>query len=495
MSSLAAVWTQTRFRPRYLLLLSFPLAGLLSMGLHDVSRRARLAWARPRRKWSPLALAAVVVLCLGLGSVGAVRSALAQTCCESHPAEEEAVATLRSTCTPGGYAISDDGMISFRAGLLTPPELAVISYRRLRTGQLTAETLVAASQEYRPQAVIFWDKRLVDVPGHFPGLPEYVDWVNQHYCLTKAWSSSQRIYGACDMLQHSGDLLVQLDDFARIVGWSLGVPGTGDGVASPGETLLLTSRWQTLHPTDADYHIFCHLGQETPVAQWDGRPRWGEHPTYRWAQGEEVIDSYPLDVPLDTPPGYYPLWVGMYDSANGVRLTISDAQGQHIGSEVLLTHVRVGRPEFDIPTISQPQEASLGGQVRLLGYDLFLEEARAGDLVHLTLYWQCLKEMDISYTVFVHILDAQGNMVGQWDSVPQSRKLPTTTWVPGEVVVDSYEVPVALEEAVGSCTVEVGMYDPNTGRRLPVVDGAGVPQEDDRVLLGVPIDAVPIGAM
>ena len=75
-------------------------------------------------------------------------------------------------------------------------------------------------------------------------------------------------------------------------------------------------------------------------------------------------------------------------------------------------------------------------------------------------------------------------MVGQSDSTPQSGGLPTTTWVPGEVIVDVYEVPVVSEAGPGSYTVEVGMYDGHTGQRLVVRDSDGDRVPGDRVLLG-----------
>ena len=384
---------------------------------------------------------------------------------------------LRSMYAPGSYVISDDGMLPFRAGLLTPPELAVISFRRVRTGQLTAADLIAASQTNRPEAILLWDKKLAS-------LPEYVEWVKQHYCLARGWGSSQRIYTACEILRPCDDCLVQFGDFFAIVGWNLDVGGANDGMVSPGDSMLVTLRWQTLQPTDGDYHIFCHLGEETLVAQWDGRPRGGDYPTYHWLRGEEVIDSCALDVSPNALPGYYPLWVGMYDWGDRDRLPVRDAQGQHVGHAALLTRVRVGRPEFEVPVISEPQEAILGDQVRFLGYDLPLGGAQPGDRLNLTLYWQCLREMDIGYTVFVHVLDSEDDMVGQWDSIPQSGELPTTTWVPGEVVVDSYEVPVAPEVDPGSYTLEVGMYDARTGQRFVVTDTNGDRLPGDRILLG-----------
>jgi hypothetical protein len=53
--------------------------------------------------------------------------------------------------------------------------------------------------------------------------------------------------------------------------------------------------------------------------------------------------------------------------------------------------------------------------------------------------------------------------------------------VPGEIVVDEFEIPVAADAAPGPYVIEVGMYDPLTMQRLPVLDPTGA--LGDRVLL------------
>jgi hypothetical protein len=327
--------------------------------------------------------------------------------------------------------------------------------------------LITVSEAYEPEAIILWDKRLI-------ALPEYVDWVEQQYCLARAWGSSQRIYTQCEMLQPCEGCLVQLGDYFDIADWSLSSPGANDRVVAPGESMELTIRWRIVQPPDADYHLFCHLGEETLVAQWDERPIWSDYPNDGSPERREVVDGYKLEVGVDAPPGRYPLWVGMYDWVTKDRLPVMDAQGHYVGTAALLTHVRVGRAEFEVPPVSQPQEAVLGDGVRLLGYDLPSEEIQAGGVVDLTLYWQCVEEMDTSYTVFVHVLDSEGTMVGQWDSMPQAGNLPTAVWVPGEVIADAYEVPVVPEADPGSYTLVVGMYDGGTGQRLPATQEAGL---------------------
>lgn len=134
--------------------------------------------------------------------------------------------------------------------------------------------------------------------------------------------------------------------------------------------------------------------------------------------------------------------------------------------------------------ISHPLEANLQDQVRLLGYDLASTSIRAGDPVSLTLYWQCVQDMDTDYTVFVHVVNPEDDIVGQWDSTPHSGELPTTTWVPGEVVEDVHEIPMAPEAGVGRFAIRIGMYDAQVGRRLAATDAAGGRWPDDRILLG-----------
>ena len=62
---------------------------------------------------------------------------------------------------------------------------------------------------------------------------------------------------------------------------------------------------------------------------------------------------------------------------------------------------------------------------------------------------------------------------------------PTTGWAAGEVIVDPYEIPVHPDAPPGRYVIEIGMYDPVTGERLPAFDGDGNPLEQNRILLDV----------
>jgi hypothetical protein len=67
--------------------------------------------------------------------------------------------------------------------------------------------------------------------------------------------------------------------------------------------------------------------------------------------------------------------------------------------------------------------------ILLHGYDL----QSSVESLELTLYWQAEQRMDVSYKVFVHLIDpTTGAIVAQDDAVPRRWTYPTTWWERGE---------------------------------------------------------------
>jgi hypothetical protein len=55
--------------------------------------------------------------------------------------------------------------------------------------------------------------------------------------------------------------------------------------------------------------------------------------------------------------------------------------------------------------------------------------------------------------------------------------------MPGEIVVDKYELTVKPEAPAGRYRLAVGLYDAATSTRLPAADASGVASPDGRVWL------------
>jgi hypothetical protein len=90
-------------------------------------------------------------------------------------------------------------------------------------------------------------------------------------------------------------------------------------------------------------------------------------------------------------------------------------------------------------------------------------------MLNLTLYWQALSRPGEDYTFFVHVLDAAGQVLSQWDGQPDGGAYPTSIWDPGEVVLVPLQVPLPT----GAQQVAIGVYGPPAGERLPVQGAAG----------------------
>jgi hypothetical protein len=113
-------------------------------------------------------------------------------------------------------------------------------------------------------------------------------------------------------------------------------------------------------------------------------------------------------------------------------------------------------------------QGTLGNKIRLLGYDL--DSIKPSTPISLTLYWQALASMNERYVVFVHVLDSTGKIVAQRDAEPMSGTAPTTSWLPNEIIVDSYQIDLPHDFAAGEYRLIVGMYSATQGKRLVVTE-------------------------
>jgi 4-amino-4-deoxy-L-arabinose transferase-like glycosyltransferase len=245
----------------------------------------------------------------------------------------------------------------------------------------------------------------------------------------------------------------------------------------PGGVLRLALYWEALTDVDTDHTLSLELSDgegRVEVTQTEP-PIDGTYPTTEWQAGDVLRDWHDLAVPPEMPQGEYQLSLNVLD-------------GGSIRGQASLGTVTVrGRPHyFEIPEIQYPLEITLGGSVRLLGYDLNETQVQAGGVLSLTLYWQAMGTTETSYTVFTHLLDPQSQVRGQHDSIPSGGALPTTSWIDGEVISDLYDLTVDADAPPGDYLLEIGMYDAATGERLPVYDAAGT-LLGDRLLLPSPV--------
>lgn len=217
------------------------------------------------------------------------------------------------------------------------------------------------------------------------------------------------------------------------------------------------------------------------------------YPVESWMQGEWVRRRYQLPLSPRIETGEYNLQIGVKSLSSGRMWGLRTGpwgiwpEGQWVD----LAAVRIeGRDHlFQIPDIQRVLSRDLGDCIRLMGYDLKAQSVSPGDEIHLRLYWQSRCETDTSYSVFTHLLDGEGAIQSQKDGVPANGGIPTTYWVEGEIIMDEYDITVPPELAEGDYTIIAGMYDPQTGNRLPISDENGAMVRDHVVISSMYVDA------
>ncbi|HEY66067.1 MAG TPA: DUF2079 domain-containing protein [Caldilineae bacterium] len=271
-----------------------------------------------------------------------------------------------------------------------------------------------------------------------------------------------------------------------------------------GDERLYTLYMEALRPLTTDYQIALFLldAEGNVVGATTEPPAalvW--YPTSRWRPGEiirvifEPVTWWTRDIPE------FGVAVGVYEGDEvwdlGRRLrprVVASRWQVRLPGERTLLQLAILRNRlwgateevpprlFTPPRIPRKLDVDLGGQVRLLGYDVKPTKVRPGQELRVRLYWRARAPIAQSYTVFVHLLNGENQVRGQRDSLPGGGLRPTYTWMPGEIVVDDVRFAVAPEASPGPYQIEVGMYLAPSGPRLPVTDVAGNPQ-GDRVLL------------
>ena len=119
-------------------------------------------------------------------------------------------------------------------------------------------------------------------------------------------------------------------------------------------------------------------------------------------------------------------------------------------------------PDFAVPVNERvPDVGDLAGYTS--------GEAVIGDGLPVRLVWLVGDTpIETSYTVFVQLLDASGQLIAQSDAIPAAGARPTTGWRAGEYIIDDHVLRFNDNATPGEATLIAGMYDARTGTRVPL---------------------------
>lgn len=244
--------------------------------------------------------------------------------------------------------------------------------------------------------------------------------------------------------------------------------------AQPGDTLDITLYWECLASMQEDYNITVKLwgrGMQI-VGAVDTYPGWGTYPTSLWVPGQVIQDHYEIAIDPQAPaPSILRVDVGVYPLETLERLPAYDAHGKALSLPTTIAVLRLAPNGPAAYTIPYPTRFRWENGMLLEGYALD-KEAGAG-ILPLQLFWRAEHPLDEDYTIFVHLVDRDGQTWSQHDKPPLDGEYPTSFWRPGETVMDTYALSLAGVPA-GTYWLEVGLY-PSAGGPQPLglVDDQG----------------------
>jgi hypothetical protein len=359
--------------------------------------------------------------------------------------------------------------------------------------------------------VVRKDRRIVGQIDRRPVLDAYP---------TTAWRPGELVLDTYDVPIFlgavQGEYTLNVTMYVGKTGAVIGQRDLGPVTLAPDVVTPWRDVWNIAHTVDANFGAFAlegySLDAQAPVRPGDQLPL-----TFLWRAGQgKIVNSLVARVWLeddegkvmasrDVDPGsgfpvqqwqpnqYVRDWpvvripANVVDGKYTVKLAAS-RNNQFLGAEWFpfgATVTRLGqvtiknRPRvMSASPIANPLEVVFDQKIRLLGYELKRDVPQRG--VQLTLYWKSLALMDTSYAVFVHVLDGKDNVILFADGIPGAGAFSTSGWVENEYVTDihAFTLPPDLPEE--GYPIEIGLYDPVTGKRLKMPDG-----EDHLILTSV----------
>jgi len=234
---------------------------------------------------------------------------------------------------------------------------------------------------------------------------------------------------------------------------------------SAGEALGVTLYWGARQPITQSYRVLIEALDltGTTIGSTYALPYGGRFATQRWRPGAYFRDEYLLPIAPSASRGPARVQLSLprlYPSEGRAR--IDGAPGPFF----LIDRVKVRAPSPSLAAPSDPPLAIFGERLRL-------------DAVHfasgeVTFFWTALRAPDHDYTLFVHVLNADGELVKQRDGQPFEGEYPTSLWEAGEQVRDVRAIDLPLT----AHRLSIGWYDHRTGQRLLAQMAGGQPWPD-----------------
>jgi hypothetical protein len=199
-----------------------------------------------------------------------------------------------------------------------------------------------------------------------------------------------------------------------------------------------------------------------------------------WAPAQVIDELIALPLPPDLPSGAYQLTLSLRDDEDTELWPFSFNNDVNRLDRIPLAWLTV--PQAGQPLPQRPLNAGFDDSIILSG--VTTSAAVPGSDLSVTLAWQPVQAIGEDFIVFVHLLDASGNLVAGHDGRPAAGRFPTPAWRPGLTVTDTHFLPLPADLPPGTYTLRAGLYDPQSGARLLLTTLDSQPAAGDAAELG-----------
>ena len=192
------------------------------------------------------------------------------------------------------------------------------------------------------------------------------------------------------------------------------------------------------------------------------------YPPEMWRTGEAVIAT---TLPADFGDKFHLAVAAVLGNSPATRLPLSTGADWATIASFERTNwaLQVLPPTLPLSALDETVITFSGG-LRLTGVRLPPSPHPSDHPLTIVLRWEPSAPLPTDYTVFVHLVDADGNTVAQNDAQPRWLfESPMTGWQPGKAVLDAHTIDAPLPPGVYQ--IKVGAYDWQTLERLPLADG------------------------
>ncbi len=264
----------------------------------------------------------------------------------------------------------------------------------------------------------------------------------------------------------------------RLLGYTLSSDQPSQGMAD------FTVYWQCLTRPSVDYSVFVIIYGRglREIGKRDAYPYHGLFATRECHPGDVFADPYRVRLnPAAERPALVRAQIGLKDWAHDTE-PAPIVNGRPVSSVMFVAGWLPPDTSAPAPTITARYR--LGDAIELLGYDGPSID-NDGRTIHYRLYWHVLNDVTPDYTVFAHLLDKNGVLIGQGDSPPFGGDFPTSYWRAGDTFVEERQIRAANGDASAGSQLEIGLYQLDNGVRLSVLDANGNVMPNGRIVLNL----------